>query len=113
MCIRDRSDLVKLEIDLTINDIASQDFAGLGPSWSKRTLKDVVVVKDQQAVVLGGLLSDKVIHTESKVPLIGDIPVLGYLFKYTTQRKEKRNLLILLTPLSLIHISEPTRLLSI
>jgi general secretion pathway protein D len=93
-----QSDLVKLEIDLTINDIASQDFAGLGPSWSKRTLKDVVVVKDQQAVVLGGLLSDKVTHTESKVPLLGDIPVLGYLFKYTTKRKEKRNLLILLTP---------------
>ncbi len=93
-----QSDLVKLEIDLTINDIASQDFAGLGPSWSKRTLKDTVVVKDQQAVVLGGLLSDKVIHSESKVPLLGDIPVLGYLFKYTTKRKEKRNLLILLTP---------------
>jgi len=93
-----QSDLVKLEIDLTINDIASQDFAGLGPSWSKRTLKDTVVVKDQQAVVLGGLLSDKVIHTESKVPLLGDIPVLGYLFKYTTKSKEKRNLLILLTP---------------
>jgi general secretion pathway protein D len=93
-----QSDLVKLEIDLTINDIASQDFAGLGPSWSKRTLKDTVVVKDQQAVVLGGLLSDKISHTESKVPLLGDIPVLGYLFKYTTKRKEKRNLLILLTP---------------
>ena len=93
-----QSDLVKLEIDLTINDIASQDFAGLGPSWSKRTLKDTVVVKDQQAVVLGGLLSDKVIHSESKVPLLGDIPVLGYLFKYTTKSKEKRNLLILLTP---------------
>jgi general secretion pathway protein D len=93
-----QSDLVKLEIDLTINDIASQDFAGLGPSWSKRTLKDTVVVKDQQAVVLGGLLSDKVIHSESKVPLLGDIPVLGYLFKYTQKRKEKRNLLILLTP---------------
>ncbi|HEU5055799.1 MAG TPA: type II secretion system secretin GspD [Kofleriaceae bacterium] len=93
-----QSDLVKLEIDLTINDIASQDFAGLGPSWSKRTLKDTVVVKDQQAVVLGGLLSDKVTHSESKVPLLGDIPVLGYLFKYTQKRKEKRNLLILLTP---------------
>ncbi|HUS63954.1 MAG TPA: type II secretion system secretin GspD [Kofleriaceae bacterium] len=92
------SDMVKLEIDLTINDIASQDFAGLGPSWSKRTLKDTVVVEDQQAVVLGGLISDKIISSESKVPLLGDIPVLGYLFKFTTKRKEKRNLLVLLTP---------------
>jgi general secretion pathway protein D len=89
---------VKLKIDLTINDIASQDFAGLGPSWSKKTLKDVVVVRDQQAVVLGGLISDKVTNSESKVPLLGDIPILGYLFKFTQKRKEKRNLLIVLTP---------------
>jgi general secretion pathway protein D len=92
------SNEVKLKLDLTINDIASQDFAGLGPSWSKKTLKDVVVVRDQQAVVLGGLISDKVTHTESKVPLLGDIPILGYLFKFTQKRKEKRNLLIVLTP---------------
>jgi general secretion pathway protein D len=92
------SDMVRLDIDLTINDVASQDFGGLGPSWSKRTLKDTVVVKDQQAVVLGGLISDKILHTESKVPLLGDIPILGYLFKFSTKRKEKRNLLIVLTP---------------
>jgi general secretion pathway protein D len=92
------SDEVKLVIDLTINDIASQDFAGLGPSWSKKTLKDTVVVRDQQAVVLGGLISDKITNTESKVPLLGDIPILGYLFKFTGKRKEKRNLLIVLTP---------------
>ncbi len=89
---------VKLKIDLTINDIASQDFAGLGPSWSKKTLKDVVVVRDQQAVVLGGLISDKITNSESKVPLLGDIPILGYLFKFSQKRKEKRNLLIVLTP---------------
>jgi general secretion pathway protein D len=92
------SNEVRLKIDLTINDIASQDFAGLGPSWSKKTLKDTIVVPDQQAVVLGGLISDKVTNSESKVPLLGDIPILGYLFKYTTKRKEKRNLLIVLTP---------------
>jgi general secretion pathway protein D len=89
---------VKLKIDLTINDIASQDFAGLGPSWSKKTLKDVVVVRDQQPVVLGGLISDKTTNTESKVPLLGDIPILGYLFKFSSKQKQKRNLLIVLTP---------------
>jgi len=92
------SDEVKLKIDLTINDIASVDFGGLGPSWSKKVLKDVVVVRDQQAVVLGGLISDKVTNTESKVPLLGDIPILGYLFKFSTKQKQKRNLLIVLTP---------------
>lgn len=92
------SDKVKLKIDLTINDIASLDFGGLGPSWSKRTLKDVVVVSDQQPVVLGGLISDKVTHTETKVPLLGDIPILGYLFKFSHKQTEKRNLLVMLTP---------------
>jgi hypothetical protein len=58
----------------------------------------VVVVRDQQAVVLGGLISDKITNSESKVPLLGDIPILGYLFKFSQKRKEKRNLLIVLTP---------------
>lgn len=92
------SSMVRLEIDLEISDIASQDFQGLGPSWAKRTIKDTVVVRDQQAVVIGGLMSDRNISSESKIPLLGDIPILGYLFKYTTKRKEKRNLLVVLTP---------------
>ncbi len=93
------SSMVRLEIDLEISDIASQDFAGLGPSWAKRTIKDTVVVRDQQAVAIGGLMSDKKISSESKVPLLGDIPVLGsLLFKYQTSSNEKRNLLVVLTP---------------
>ncbi len=93
------SAMVRLEIDLEISDIASQDFGGLGPSWAKRTIKDTVVVRDQQAVAIGGLMSDKKISSESKVPLLGDIPVLGsLLFKYQTSSNEKRNLLVVLTP---------------
>jgi general secretion pathway protein D len=92
------SDMVRLEIDLEISDIASENFGGLGPSWSKRTIKDHVVVSDQQAVVIGGLMSDRQTSSENKVPLLGDIPVLGYLFKYKSKSKEKRNLLVLLTP---------------
>ncbi len=93
------SSMVRLEIDLEISDIASQDFGGLGPSWAKRTIKNTVVVRDQQAVVIGGLMSDKKITSESKVPLLGDIPVLGaLLFKYQTTSTEKRNLLVVLTP---------------
>ncbi len=93
------SSMVRLEIDLEISDIASQDFGGLGPSWAKRTIKDTVVVRDQQAVAIGGLMSDKKISSESKVPLLGDIPVLGsLLFKYQTSSNEKRNLLVVLTP---------------
>lgn len=92
------SDMVRLEIDQEISDIASPNFEGLGPSWSKRTVKTTVVVRDQQSIVIGGLMSDRITYSESKVPLVGDIPLLGYLFKYSTKQKVKTNLLILLTP---------------
>ena len=48
--------------------------------------------------MIGGLMSDRQTTSENKVPLLGDIPVLGYLFKYKSKSKEKRNLLVLLTP---------------
>ena len=93
-----QSNMVRLEIDQEISDIASPDFGGLGPSWSKRSIKTTVVVGDQQTIVIGGLMQDKVTFSESKVPLLGDIPVLGYLFKYTSKSKQKANLLVMLTP---------------
>jgi general secretion pathway protein D len=49
-------------------------------------------------VVLGGLMRTREDLTESKIPLLGDIPVLGYLFKYKTRSKQKTNVLVLLTP---------------
>jgi general secretion pathway protein D len=92
------SDMVRLEIDQEISDIASENFNNLGPSWTKRTLKTTVVVRDQEAVVIGGLIQDKAISSESKVPLLGDIPILGHLFKFSRTTKQKTNLLIVLTP---------------
>ncbi len=94
------SDNVRLEIDQEISDVASADFQGqgLGPSWSKRTIKTTVNVRDQHSVVIGGLMSSRVNVRESKVPLLGDIPILGYLFKHKTKRKTKTNLLVVLTP---------------
>jgi general secretion pathway protein D len=91
------NDAVRLEIEQETKDLASQS-AELGPTWSERKLKTQVVVNDQQTVVIGGLVQEKDIYNESKVPLLGDIPILGYLFKYSTKSKRKTNLLILLTP---------------
>lgn len=92
------SDMVRLEIDQEISDIASRNFEGLGPSWAKRTIKTTVVVRDQQTIVIGGLMADRYTYDETKIPLLGDVPLLGYLFKYTTKTKAKTNLLVLLTP---------------
>jgi general secretion pathway protein D len=92
------SGMVRLEVDQEISDIASENFNGLGPVTSKRTVKTVVVVKDQQPVVLGGLLSDRMSDIVTKVPLLGDIPILGYFFKQVEKKVAKTNLLVFLTP---------------
>src|SRR6185369_2108943 len=70
----------------------------LGPTWAERKLKTQVVVHDQESVIIGGLIQEREVYTATKVPLLGDIPLLGYLFKYTTRQRRKMNLLILLTP---------------
>ncbi len=90
-------DTLRLEIDAEIKDIGEKD-PELGPTWTERKLKTQVVVRDQQTVVLGGLISERTIYNESKVPLLGDIPILGYLFKVRSKSKKRANLLIMLTP---------------
>jgi general secretion pathway protein D len=92
------SDFVRLEIDNELSDVANPNFNGLGPSTSKRTVKSVVTIRDQQSIVLGGLIKDRISEQVDKVPLLGDIPILGYLFKRTNKTVLKQNLLIILTP---------------
>jgi general secretion pathway protein D len=92
------SDFVRLEIDNELSDVSNPNFNGLGPATSKRTIKSVVTIHDQQSIVLGGLIKDSVSDTVNKIPLLGDIPILGYLFKSTTKTISKQNLLIVITP---------------
>jgi len=88
---------VLLEIKHESADLGERD-AELGPTWSTRSLETSVVVRDQHTVVIGGLMQEREISSTSKVPLLGDIPILGYLFKYKTRSKRKSNLVIMLTP---------------
>ncbi|CAN5661280.1 hypothetical protein BH11MYX1_BH11MYX1_46720 [soil metagenome] len=91
------NDAVRLEIEQNTKDLGGKD-PQLGPTWTERKLKTQVVVHDQESVVIGGLIQEREVFNVTKVPLLGDIPLLGYLFKYTTKAKKKTNLLILLTP---------------
>jgi general secretion pathway protein D len=91
------NDSVRLEIEQETKDLGGKD-PELGPTWAERKLKTQVVVHDQESVVIGGLIQEREVYNATKVPLLGDIPILGYLFKYTTRQKKKTNLLILLTP---------------
>ncbi len=90
-------DSVLLEVKQSSEDLGERD-PQLGPSWSTRSIETRVLVRDQQTIVLGGLLQNRDSTSKSKVPLLGDVPLLGHLFKYTTRSRKKMNLLVLLTP---------------
>ncbi|HTP51067.1 MAG TPA: type II secretion system secretin GspD, partial [Anaeromyxobacteraceae bacterium] len=90
-------DMVRLDIEESQEEIVSNDPV-LGPTTAKRSVKTKVVAKDQSTIVIGGLIQDRTTTTVNKVPLLGDIPVLGYLFRDTVTNKQKTNLLLLLTP---------------
>ena len=91
------SDYVRLVITEQIEEIASQD-AVLGPTTSKRSAKTTVIAKDQETVVIGGIMQDRMVESVSKTPILGDIPLLGNLFRQQSRRKVKTNLLLFLTP---------------
>ena len=91
------SDYVRLEVDEQTEEIASVD-KELGPTTSKRSAKTTVVAKDQETVVLGGLIQERSIRDVKSVPILGSLPVLGWLFRNESTKKAKTNLLLFLTP---------------
>jgi general secretion pathway protein D len=68
------------------------------PNINKRSANTVVVTPDGQPVVIGGLISNDKSSSVTKIPLLGDIPLLGNLFKFTSTANQKTELLIFLTP---------------
>ncbi len=97
------SDLVKLDLFQEISNVNLSPPKGFdintqGVITSKKSATTTVIVKDKQTVVIGGLMSESTSDSIKKVPLLGDIPILGWLFKSRSQQTEKRNLLIFLTP---------------
>jgi general secretion pathway protein D len=74
------------------------DAADVGVPLSKREIENVVVVRNGETVVIGGLLSDEYQDSVSKVPFLGDIPIIGWAFKSSKRELRKINLLVFLTP---------------
>jgi general secretion pathway protein D len=94
---------VRLEIEQKVDDTKANSsvptaLAQIQIATTSRVTNTSVVVRDQDYIMLGGLMSDKVVESVSKVPLLGDIPILGWLFKSKTLNKTKTNLVILLRP---------------
>jgi general secretion pathway protein D len=90
---------VKMQIFQEISNVAPGTTTDPnGPTTNKRSLESSVLVEDGGLVMLGGLLSDTYGNAIEKVPLAGDIPVLGNLFKNETRKREKNNLMMFLRP---------------
>lgn len=90
---------VKLKIDQKIDDFSSRKQATTqGVSTTTRSAVTEVIVRDRDTIAMGGLMRDKENITENKIPLLGDIPVLGWLFKNRSKSVSKVNLLLFLTP---------------
>jgi general secretion pathway protein D len=93
------SDSVRLELNGNIEDVPDgQSAQAGGPTTNKRTIQTAVLVKDGETVVLGGLQKDSESETVEKIPLLGDIPLLGKLFQHKSKEHIKQDLLIVLTP---------------
>ncbi len=90
------ADFVRLEIDQSMDELAGFEFDA--PVTTKRKIKNVVVVRDGQPVVIGGLIRDAETKSVTKVPFLGDIPLIGVLFRQTHTTTEKRNLLLVVVP---------------
>ncbi|OGQ16783.1 MAG: type II secretion system protein GspD, partial [Deltaproteobacteria bacterium RBG_16_71_12] len=94
-------DEIRIELEQEVSDLGGQVSVGNGltqPIITNRTVKNTLVAKDQQTIVVAGLIQDRKSDTESKVPFFGDIPIIGWLFKTWSDTKQKTNLLIMLTP---------------
>ena len=103
-------------VKMHINQEVSSIFGPLGEMSSdlitnKRNIKTTVLVEDRETIVLGGLIDDDVQESVKKVPVLGDIPLLGRLFKTTSTSRTKRNLMVFLRP-TIVRDAEDVRAIS-
>jgi len=89
---------VRLNIFQEVTKMVEDVVNNYRPTTLKRTTKTTVTIKDKHTIVIGGLIGDDITNTIYKTPCLGDIPGLGWFFKYKSESREKRNLFIFITP---------------
>lgn len=90
---------VKLQVYQEVSSVlASSLTSTTGITTNKRSIESSILVDENQIVVLGGLIQDSVNDVQSKTPLLGDIPLLGNLFRYETRQRSKTNLMVFIRP---------------
>jgi general secretion pathway protein D len=93
-----QGDTVNLKIHQTVSSLAGSSHGAVDLITNNREIKTSVVAKSGQIIVLGGLMQNNLRESEQKVPLLGDIPLLGNLFKYRSSSNKKQNLLVFIRP---------------
>ncbi len=114
--INPTSDAVRMEITQEIKQVSNQqiqakNLADSAIALSKRYFKSNIVVPDGDTAVLGGLIRDESKETATKVPILGDIPILGWFFKSKQITKDKLNLLVFITPKIIRNRNDHSKLL--
>lgn len=90
--------LVVMEIDQSISNTAETDSSSTNPAIFERKIKTEVIAQSGQTILLGGLISENKSNSETKVPFLGDLPILGNLFKSQKESTTKTELVLLITP---------------
>jgi len=93
-----QDDVLRLDINTEVIKLKNPDQESQTPTTLKRTAKTTVLVRNQDTVVLGGIIGKDSSQGEYKVPLLGDIPLLGWLFKSRAEAETRTNLFIFITP---------------
>lgn len=108
-----RSVRLKLSLEVTnIDRVATLATSASRPVTQKRTIDTTVLVQDNHTIVIGGLIDDSMSNNETKVPGLGDIPLLGWLFRTQSKGDQKTNLYVFLTPRVIKSAAEADRILS-
>jgi general secretion pathway protein D len=104
---------LKLSLEVTnLDRVATTATSATRPVTQKRTIDTTVLVQDNHTVVIGGLIDDNRNENETKIPGLGDIPLLGWLFKTQSNADQKTNLYVFLTPRVIKNPEEADRLIS-
>ena len=94
----------------SVKETTAAGTSNAGPSTTKRSIENTVVVDDGAILVLGGLIEDRFVTTRSKVPLLGDIPLIGALFRSESRERRRTNLMVFLRPVVVRDADSASRL---
>lgn len=89
---------ISLDVFAEVTNIEGGVSSISNPTFNKRNVKTYITVDNQQTIVIGGLVSNERLQAIKKIPLLGDIPFLGFLFRRTTMTNQRTNLMVFITP---------------